>query len=575
MTSAVDTRSGEKVARRPFVIGLVAAAVVWGLTVAVRDAWTCDDAFIVFRYARNLADGLGLVFNAGERVEGFTDLLWVLWTSAAFALHIDPETWTHVWGIAAYGGAILLLGLDHLRLARRLSAPEWAWIPVAAFAAAAHGDWGIWATSGLETSALTFLFVAGYVVLAAGVPDSRSALFAGVIFGLATLLRPDGALLAVAGGVFVVVRARRAGPALAYAGGFLALGVPAQVFRIVYYGTFVPNTYWAKSANLPWWSQGLVYLRLYGEKYGVLVLGPVLVLVAILTLRRDESARRASFTSQWTPRVALAATFAAAYTIYVVRVGGDFMYARVLIPATPFYLVLFELGWTALPRRTPLLAALAVAALPIGVPALLPQPVEGTRLVRGVANEWEFYGPRMATETDFRAAILRRFVDGVPVRALVYGGDMRLAYRAGIPTVVDGNGLTDAVISRQPITERGRPGHEKFAQPSYVVDDRKLHVVFWLFSKGPLLAYIPAVPIGFGPVKGLLLHWDPPVLAEWKRRGAVFADFPAWLDGYTARMSTAPDERVRDDYEKFRHFYFQHVSDPARERLFRERLRLP
>jgi hypothetical protein len=83
------------------------------------------------------------------------------------------------------------------------------------------------------------------------------------------------------------------------------------------------------------------------------------------------------------------------------------------------------------------------------------------------------------------------------------------------------------------------------------------------------------VPIGFGPVKGLLLHWDPPVLAEWKRRGAVFTDFPAWLDGYIARMSIAPDERVRDDYEKFRHFYFQHVSDPARERLFRARLRLP
>lgn len=557
--------------RRPYVIGLVVAAVLWGVSAACRDAWTCDDAFIVFRYARNLVDGLGLVFNAGERVEGFTDLLWVLWTAPAFVLRVDPETWTQAWGIAAYAGAIFLLGLDHLRLVRRLSAPAWAWIPLAAVGAAAHGDWNIWATSGLETSALTFLFVAGYVALAAGVPDSRRALLTGVIFGLATLLRPDGVLLAVVGGLFVIARARRAGPAVAYASGFLALCVPAQIFRLVYYGAFVPNTYWAKSANVAWWDQGFVYLRLYGEKYGVFVLGPILVLFAILTLRRDEPVRRATFASDWAPRVALAAAFAGVYTIYVVRVGGDFMYARVLIPATPFFLVLFELGWTALPRKTPLVAALVIAALPIALPLLFLRPMHGQSLVKGVANEWEYYGLKGTTESDFRGEILRRFFDGLPVRALVGGSDLRLAYRAQIPTVVDAYGLTDPVIARQPIVRRGRPGHEKVPPPAYVVDDRKLHLAFSTAFR----AYIPVVPIGFGRVKGFLLHWDPLVLAEWKRRGAAFPDFPAWLDGYIARMPTELDETVKIDYERFRHFYFQHVSDPARELPFRARLRLP
>ncbi len=557
--------------RMPYLIGLVVAAVLWGMSAACRDAWTCDDAFIVFRYARNLVDGLGLVFNAGERVEGFTDLLWVLWTSLAFVLRVDPETWTHAWSIAAYGGAILLLGLDHLRLVRGLSAPAWAWIPVAAFAAAAHGDWNIWATSGLETSALTLLFVAGYVALAAGVPDSRRALLAGVVFGLATLLRPDGALLAVVGGLFVIARARRAGPAVTYASGFLALCVPAQVFRLAYYGAFVPNTYWAKSAGLAWWDQGFAYLRLYGEKYGVFILGPVLVLFAILGLRREGPVRRATFASDWAPRVVLAAAFAGVYTIYVVRVGGDFMYARVLIPATPFFLVLFELGWTALPRRTPLLAALAVAALPIALPLLFLRPMHGQSLVRGVANEWEYYGPKGTTESDFRGEILRRFFDGLPVRALVGGSDLRLAYRARIPTVVDAYGLTDPVIARQPIVRRGRPGHEKVPPAAYVVDDRKLHLAF----SSAFRAYIPVVPIGFGRVKAVLLHWDPFVLAEWKRRGAVFPDFPAWLDGYIDRMPAAPDETVRNDYERFRHFYFRNVSDSARELPFRTRLRLP
>ncbi len=42
-------------------------------------AWfLCDDAFISFRYVRNLLEGHGLVFNPGEHVEGYSNFLWVL-----------------------------------------------------------------------------------------------------------------------------------------------------------------------------------------------------------------------------------------------------------------------------------------------------------------------------------------------------------------------------------------------------------------------------------------------------------------------------------------------------------------
>src|SRR5512144_1358529 len=45
---------------------------------ASRTYWLCDDAYISFRYVRNFVEGRGLVFNAGERVEGYTNFLWVL-----------------------------------------------------------------------------------------------------------------------------------------------------------------------------------------------------------------------------------------------------------------------------------------------------------------------------------------------------------------------------------------------------------------------------------------------------------------------------------------------------------------
>jgi hypothetical protein len=42
---------------------------VW-LFIASVSVWRCtwDDSYIIFRYAQNLANGLGLVFNPGQRV---------------------------------------------------------------------------------------------------------------------------------------------------------------------------------------------------------------------------------------------------------------------------------------------------------------------------------------------------------------------------------------------------------------------------------------------------------------------------------------------------------------------------
>ena len=97
-----------------FVTGAVCAAIlVWGGLAAYRQWWTTDDAFISFRYARNLSEGLGLVFNAGERVEGYTNFLWTLWTAAGLSLGFEAETWANVWGILFYLGSILLLLLNH------------------------------------------------------------------------------------------------------------------------------------------------------------------------------------------------------------------------------------------------------------------------------------------------------------------------------------------------------------------------------------------------------------------------------------------------------------------------------
>ncbi|MBU6216640.1 MAG: hypothetical protein KGR17_08545, partial [Acidobacteria bacterium] len=51
------------------VLVVLSAVAAWVIRFAQ------DDAFITYRYSRNLARGEGLVFNTGERVEGYTNFL--------------------------------------------------------------------------------------------------------------------------------------------------------------------------------------------------------------------------------------------------------------------------------------------------------------------------------------------------------------------------------------------------------------------------------------------------------------------------------------------------------------------
>ena len=58
--------------------------------------WIQDDAYISFRYARNLVEGDGLVFNPGDRVEGYTNFLWTMVAAVPLATGVeDPLPFMH------------------------------------------------------------------------------------------------------------------------------------------------------------------------------------------------------------------------------------------------------------------------------------------------------------------------------------------------------------------------------------------------------------------------------------------------------------------------------------------------
>ena len=120
------------------------AAVVIALAMldAGRLAWVCDDAFISYRYAAHLVDGLGLVYNAGEQVEGYTNFLWTIFLALGAALGVPLPEWSIGLGLGCY-----LMALIGLAWKPGQTALDW----VALLAGVSIVHFRIFATSGLET----------------------------------------------------------------------------------------------------------------------------------------------------------------------------------------------------------------------------------------------------------------------------------------------------------------------------------------------------------------------------------------------------------------------------------------
>lgn len=566
---------------------LTALGVAGGVVAAVAQRWTADDAFISFRYARNLVDGLGLVYNAGERVEGYTNLLWTLLCALGLALGLSAEAFAQGLGVLCYAGLIWTLG----KLADAQSTGEGstaedqsgAGLPLAALGAAAHADLWVFATSGLETSLFCLLSTAGLLaVLRAN--TRRARVVAGGLLGLTVLTRPDGSVFAVLGAATAAMKtgaatatgaatrmttmaaggrawslpraSLRAGLEVLLPVALLATGQLA--FRLAYYGELLPNTFYAKSAATAWYAQGFVYLGFFLMRSWSLV---VAALVAIVVLRSRPSAIRLA---SWPLLVA-----ACAYALAIAHVGGDFMFARLLVPTIPLVLVAVERATRGLPKLQLGLTALVVLGC-----ALTPLPDARAMWERGIVDERSFPDPQR--EQPGRAETLRRYFTGLPVRVAFTGGDARLMYRAAIPVAIESEtGLTDHFIARRPLPiPRRRVGHEKAAPLAYLVRERKAHFVFRKRALELLEVrrHLPLVAVRFDDVLGYCLHWDAPLMRELSRRGARAPSFEAQLDQHIRRLPELTDLEVRRLYAKLELFYFAHNDDAARRAPFIERL---
>lgn len=212
-----------------------------------------EDAMIVLRYARNLVDGHGFVFNPGERVLGVTTPLHTLLATAWIELgRIDglppAAALQNVWGALA----LLAQGAGLLVLLHRLRYPVLS-LPVGVLALGNLGP------SYLYLGMETHLFVAlGLWILVLAVwerrdqdddaesPTRRRDLLLGALLGVMFLVRYDAALLALLLGLERWWRARR--PPWRLVAGFALPVLPWLVFAQLYFGSIVPQSLGAKES---------------------------------------------------------------------------------------------------------------------------------------------------------------------------------------------------------------------------------------------------------------------------------------------------------------------------------------
>src|SRR2546430_16058094 len=95
---------------------LVAVAVL--VVHSLQFDFVTDDAFISFVFARNLAEHGQLVFNLGERVEGYTNFLWTVLLASGMKLGVGPVAASRFLGVAFAVGVLAATVRLSLRLDR-------------------------------------------------------------------------------------------------------------------------------------------------------------------------------------------------------------------------------------------------------------------------------------------------------------------------------------------------------------------------------------------------------------------------------------------------------------------------
>ncbi|MBI2864939.1 MAG: hypothetical protein HYX94_10315 [Chloroflexi bacterium] len=221
----------------------MAVSIALLVLLAFRWNFVSDDAFITMRYARNLVQGLGLVYNPGEAVEGYSSTLWVLLLSGLGYLHID-----YVLGSRALSPVFSIGTTVFTYLVARRVLPERPFLSVlSTVLASINSAVSVWSLAGLEETAFACLIMLALFMLLSPTRSTLRPLLLGLILSGIVLARNEGAVVVLIAVAWLSVEfapnLRRLLPVVLPV--LCIVGV-SSILRFLYFGDWLPNTYYAK-----------------------------------------------------------------------------------------------------------------------------------------------------------------------------------------------------------------------------------------------------------------------------------------------------------------------------------------
>ena len=283
-----------------------------------------DDAYISLRYAKNLADGYGLVFNKGEKVEGYSNFFWTIIIAECCKLGFDACHAALSLSIFFSCLCILMTWWLSRWIASERGWPDWlTFIPPLLMAS--YPGLSYWGFSAMEPAMLACL-VTAFIYFGCQAASDHFKIIPTALFGiLAALTRWETVILWPVIVVYLFTCKNRGKgsrilkPALVSI--LLLSGFGIYFFwRASYYGDMMPNTFYAKAAGplLLRVPRGLVYTGELAVSWWL----PVSIVLWITNGLKGKST------------VLLASMLL--YMLYVTWTGGDhFAWLRFYMPVLP------------------------------------------------------------------------------------------------------------------------------------------------------------------------------------------------------------------------------------------------
>jgi arabinofuranosyltransferase len=426
-----------------------------------------DDALISLRYSQRFIQGCGLTWNTNERVEGYSNLLWVLSVAGLGLLRIDLIDAVRILGFLGMAAAIAAVFCG----AQTKTWKAWLFVFLVVMFLPLSAPFAAWTVGGMEqpmvAGLLAWAVVLCYSRLEEVGPSARRLLAPSLLFGLLCLTRLDGALFTAAAVVAILIVDRATPQAWRKAIGLATLPIlfvlVQIIFRLAYYGEWVPNTALVKlSPSGKHANDGWNYLLA-----GAFPILPLLLVAALSIVISFRQRFRE-------PRMILLCVLAGSWTAYVAVIGGDILPAwRHFVPLLALLVLMAAVGaeWAAeYIKGTG--SALIVLTLPLLLGAFFWLQSRDEENFRAISERWEWDGKAVGV------LLKQAFGTQQPLMAVDPAGC--LPYWSELPTI-DMLGLNDYYLPRHPPPNMGEGaiGHE-LGDGQYVLNRRPDLVVFLL-----------------------------------------------------------------------------------------------